>query len=125
MTAPNPFHLEQVSSTCRVSKLGSFGLQLRQFALEASVFQLLGLHLAVAWEGMLRIAGELLDPVTLLRRVKRSGPAPPAHRNASILDQAECNYDPALNSQSFSGLGREKTKVSGDLTSFIPSAEHL
>src|SRR4051812_46377040 len=50
--------------------------------------ELLGLHLAVAWKGLLWIVGELLHPVAQLRRVNVQVLRRPPIGHASILDQA-------------------------------------
>src|SRR4051812_43006654 len=50
--------------------------------------ELLGLHLAVAWKGLLWIVGELLHPVAQLRRVNVQVLRRLRIRYASILNQA-------------------------------------
>src|SRR5262249_23168518 len=63
-------------------------LQLGHFALETHDLELLGLHLAVAGKGVLRILGELFHPIAQLRRVNVQVLRCLNIGHASILDQA-------------------------------------
>src|SRR5262249_36322265 len=63
-------------------------LQLGHFALETHDLELLGLHLAVAEKGVLRILGELFHPIAQLRRVNVQVLRCLNIGHASILDQA-------------------------------------
>src|SRR5262249_27783788 len=63
-------------------------LELCHLALETHDLELLGLHLAVARESMLRVLGQLLHPIAQLRRVNVQVLRRLHIGHASILDQA-------------------------------------